>query len=73
METISKMMGHKSLRQTQHYAKVLAIKVNEDMAELNRKLQDSDFFANSPILSEDTGPVGFESTQNRLKKHPSCS
>ncbi len=73
METISKMMGHKSLRQTQHYAKVLAIKVNEDMAELNRKLQHSDFFANSPILSEDTGPVEFEPTQNRLKKHPSRS
>jgi site-specific recombinase XerD len=36
METISKMMGHKSLRQTQHYAKVLAIKVNEDMAELDK-------------------------------------
>jgi len=53
METISKMMGHKSLRQTQHYAKVLAIKVNEDMAELNEKLTKENFMADSPILNEE--------------------
>jgi integrase len=50
METISKMMGHKSLRQTQHYAKVLAVKVTEDMAALNLKLEESQFFAASPIM-----------------------
>ncbi|MBK0379199.1 site-specific integrase [Mucilaginibacter segetis] len=54
METISKMMGHKSLRQTQHYAKVLAVKVTEDMAELNRKLTETQFIADSPILVQDT-------------------
>lgn len=53
METISKMMGHKSLRQTQHYAKVLAVKVNEDMADLNKKLIESKFLDASPILLED--------------------
>lgn len=54
METISKMMGHKSLRQTQHYAKVLAIKVNEDMAELNKKLTESNFIDVSSILGKST-------------------
>lgn len=54
METISKMMGHKSLRQTQHYAKVLAVKVNEDMADLNRKLTESKFLDASPIILEDS-------------------
>ncbi|MDB5004460.1 MAG: site-specific integrase [Mucilaginibacter sp.] len=53
METISKMMGHKSLRQTQHYAKVLAIKVNEDMAELDKRLTNDKFMADSPILNEE--------------------
>jgi len=53
METISKMMGHKSLRQTQHYAKVLAVKVNEDMADLNEKLTKDDFMTDSPILKEE--------------------
>jgi site-specific recombinase XerD len=52
METISKMMGHKSLRQTQHYAKVLAVKVNEDMAELNRKLTENNFIDVSSILGK---------------------
>ncbi|MFD2872056.1 site-specific integrase [Mucilaginibacter ximonensis] len=50
METISKMMGHKSLRQTQHYAKVLAVKVTEDMADLNKRLNDTKFLDDSPIL-----------------------
>jgi integrase len=67
METISKMMGHKSLRQTQHYAKVLAVKVNEDMATLNNKLEDSQFFANSPILRNDTEIMEFNPPQKRAK------
>jgi integrase len=54
METISKMMGHKSLRQTQHYAKVLAIKVTEDMDNLNKRLTKTKFMADSPILNEET-------------------
>jgi site-specific recombinase XerD len=38
METVSKMMGHKTLKQTQHYAKILNKKVGEDMEILTRKL-----------------------------------
>lgn len=49
METISKMMGHKSLRQTQHYAKVLAIKVSEDMDILKKRLAKNKFISDTQI------------------------
>jgi integrase len=38
IETVSKMLGHKSLRTTQIYSKVLDLKVSEDMGALKRKL-----------------------------------
>jgi site-specific recombinase XerD len=37
IETVSKMLGHKSIRTTQHYSKVLDQKVSEDMNPLRLK------------------------------------
>lgn len=38
IESVSKMLGHKSLKQTQHYARILNKKVGEDMEVLRQKL-----------------------------------
>ncbi|MEC3908792.1 site-specific integrase [Tamlana sp. 2201CG12-4] len=39
MESVSKMLGHKSLKTTQHYAKILDRKVSDDMKALRNKFQ----------------------------------
>jgi site-specific recombinase XerD len=39
IETVSKMLGHKTLRTTQHYAKILDQKVSDDMRALRSKLK----------------------------------
>lgn len=37
LETVTKMMGHKSLNQTQHYAKIVDVKISDDMKRLRQK------------------------------------
>jgi len=38
IESVSKMLGHKSIAMTQHYAKIIDRKVGDDMTELRKKL-----------------------------------
>lgn len=51
METVSKMLGHASIRTTQIYAKVIERKVSEDMEVLKAKLEKrGNNFNNDNIL-----------------------
>jgi site-specific recombinase XerD len=38
IETVGKMLGHRNLKTTQHYAKILDLKVSEDMKNLRNRL-----------------------------------
>ncbi|MDB5143605.1 MAG: recombinase [Mucilaginibacter sp.] len=37
IESVSKMLGHSSIKTTQHYTKILDLKVSQDMAQLKKK------------------------------------
>ena len=52
IESVSKMLGHKSLRTTQHYAKILNRRVSDDMQMLRNKFKNENNFNSSSSQSQ---------------------
>ena len=59
IETVSRMMGHRSIATTQIYAKITNKKVNEDMKLLSERI-----IAKYAVFEDKTMPVGIQLNQN---------
>ena len=59
IETVSRMMGHRSIATTQIYAKITNKKVNEDMKLLSERITDK-----YVVFEDKTMPVGIQLNQN---------
>ena len=59
IETVSRMMGHRSIATTQIYAKITNKKVNEDMKLLSERIT-----AKYTVFEDKTMPVGIKLNQN---------
>lgn len=53
LESVKQMMGHKKITQTEHYAKILPVKVSEDMKQLEKKLKRKKFLEDYDMSSSD--------------------
>jgi len=62
IETVSRMMGHRSIATTQIYAKITNKKVNEDMKLLSERITDK-----YAVFEDKTMPVGIKLNQNFKK------
>jgi site-specific recombinase XerD len=63
IETVSRMMGHRSIATTQIYAKITNKKVNEDMKLLSKRISDK-----YAVFEDKTMPVGIKLNQNFKRK-----
>lgn len=56
LESVSRMLGHKNIRTTQHYAKIIDRKVSDDMMILRNKLENGNTLkvVSSPAFREKT-------------------